>query len=349
MIIINRQSLSNCRQRSVSSIEECVSTSIILWSDPFSFHHPPQGFGNIQMRGIGRQIEKKKSPFFPYWTHFFHLFTSMNSGVIKYNKCLFYESEGKAIEKADNLPAINRLIGRKSFKMIISAGHSEDIKSFGSPGRNIKILPCKLPAIRNISFCADMGFIAIEKANFSLAVKPFKFLQLLCFILIELRRGYSPWTFPYTSISCANVDKKRLNVSSLASFPEAFCHASLAARTLWRSDSMATRTASSSEQSMIGLRPCPGRVYRPFKPSNSNRFTHPFTLWAVISVCSPTCLELRHSDLRRIARQRIRNTWDSPCRKPVASCIRCESVNVKFLIFIFTFLYKMQRSEIYYM
>ena len=120
MIITNRQTLSNCRQRSVSSIEESVSTGIILRSDPFPFHHPPQSFGNIQMRGIGRQIEKKKSPFLPYWAHLFHLFTSMNGGVIKYNKCLFYEPEGKAIEKADNLPGINRLIGRKSFKIIIS-------------------------------------------------------------------------------------------------------------------------------------------------------------------------------------------------------------------------------------
>ena len=43
---------------------------------------------------------------------------------------------------------------------------------------------------------------------------------------VEVRRGFSPWAFPYTLISCANADKKRLNVDSLASFLLACCQAS---------------------------------------------------------------------------------------------------------------------------
>lgn len=36
----------------------------------------------------------------------------------------------------------------------------------------------------------------------------FEFLQFLGIVRIELRRGFPLWTFPYTSISRANADKK---------------------------------------------------------------------------------------------------------------------------------------------
>ncbi len=74
------------------------------------------------------------------------------------------------------------------------------------------------------------------------------------------------WTFPYTSISRANADKKSLKVLSLAFLPEACCQASFAFFTLCLSFSMAMRTASSSEQSIIGFRPRPGRVSSPLMP-----------------------------------------------------------------------------------
>jgi hypothetical protein len=179
-----------------------------------------------------------------------------------------------------------------------------------------------------------MGFIAIEEVDFSFGIKCFKFLQLPGLVFIELRRGYPPWTFSYTSISCAKADKKRLNVNSLASLPDAFCHASLAARTLWRSDSMALRTVSSSEQSIIGLRPCSGRVRNLLIPSNLNRFIQLLTLWAVISVCSPARAELSPSDLSNRAWQRIRKQWLLPLWKPDFSPSRSNSVNISTLIFI---------------
>ena len=81
--------------------------------------------------------------------------------------------------------------------------------------------------------------------------------------------------------------KKRLNVRSLASFPVASCQASLALLTLCLSYSMALRTTSSSVQSMIGLRPQPGRVCRPLMPSVWKRFTQKFTDMCNISVCKP--------------------------------------------------------------
>ena len=82
--------------------------------------------------------------------------------------------------------------------------------------------------------------------------------KLLVFVPVQLRRGLSPWAFSYTLISCANADKKRLNVISLACLPVACCHACLALLTLCLSCSIAKRTACSSEQSIIGLRPTAG-------------------------------------------------------------------------------------------
>ena len=140
-------------------------------------------------------------------------------------------------------------------------------------------------------------------------------------------------TFPYTSISRANADKKDLKVLSLASLPEACCQASFAFFTLCLSFSMAMRTASSSELSMIGFRPRPGRVSRPLIPSASNRLTQELTDIWLISVWKPTCSELRPADFKSTARQRIRYAWLLPWRKPSSSCRRCWSVSCITLIF----------------
>jgi hypothetical protein len=80
--------------------------------------------------------------------------------------------------------------------------------------------------------------------------------------------------------------------------------------------------------------PRPGWVYKPLIPSDSKRFTQPLTLCAVISVCSPTCAELKPSDLSSVARQRIREQWLSPVRKPKVNSTRSDSVSINVSIFI---------------
>ena len=157
--------------------------------------------------------------------------------------------------------------------------------------------------------------------------------KLLVFVPVQLRRGFSPWAFSYTLISCANADKKRLNVISLAFFPVACCHACLALLTLCLSCSIAKRTACSSEQSIIGLRPRPGRVCKPSIPSARKRFTHAFTDTKLISVCSPAFAEERPFPFRRTARQRIRKQWLVPLRNPFSNSAYCSGVNFNFFIF----------------
>lgn len=174
----------------------------------------------------------------------------------------------------------------------------------------------------HIAFRTGMALIGIVERDKTVFCLMFKFLQLLNLVLVELRRGCSPWAFPYTLISCANADKKRLKVISLASLPVVCSHAALALLTHCLSCSMARRTASSSEESMMGFLPRPERVLRPSMPSASYRFTHALTDTGLISVCTPAFAAERPSAFRRTARQRIRKQCFSPRRNPLSSSRR---------------------------
>ena len=246
---------NDCRHDSVRGIEERVGTGIVLRPKPLAFDYPPKDLDNVQVRGIGRDVKKKKSSFFPYRAHLPNFCIPVDTGIVKDNKGLFVDSEGILFEKINDLLGIDGLTRTETLEAVVAVNHSKDIEPSGPFRWYIYVFSRELPSVREVAFGADMRFISIKEIDFSPGIKLFKFLQLLGLVRIELRRGYTPWTFSYTSISCANADKKRLNVNSLASLPEDFCHASLAERTLCRSDSMALRTASSSEQSIMGLRP----------------------------------------------------------------------------------------------
>ena len=334
MFKFNTQGIPDSRQCPIDGVKEVVATCIILRSDPFSFHYSPQGFCKIQVRGIRWKVKEKKSAFLPQFSQFLYFLVSMYARIVKHDERIFLYVQGKGVKVFNDLVRVNTFSRGEPMIAVVPVYHAEDVDPLCLLGWDIHVFVTELPAVRHIAFGAHMAFIGVIEVYLAVYVQMFKFLQLLGLIRIELRRGLTLRTFSYTSISCANADKKRLNVDSLASLPEAFCQASLAARTLCRSDSMALRTASSSEQSMMALRPCPGRVYNPWIPWFSKRLTQLPTVWAVISVCAPTWGALKPSALSNMARQRIRKQWLSPVRKPVVSSRRSESLNVNFLIFI---------------
>lgn len=76
------------------------------------------------------------------------------------------------------------------------------------------------------------------------------------------------------SLACTNALKKRLKVESLVSLDVEVCQTSLAAFTLCLSFSIAERTVSSSEVSILGFAPCPGWFSKPWMLSSMNRLTH---------------------------------------------------------------------------
>lgn len=333
---INIQFRTDRSQRSVSSIEHGIRGKIIGRSEPFALEYPPQSFSNIQMWGIWRQKEEKKPTLFPYLPESGKQLSAIYACVVKNHKRIFLDTERESVKEINNFVCRNALICGKSFITVVSVNHSENVEPVSSLRWDKYILTAELPAIRHISLCANMTFITEIKVNQSVFCLTFEFLQLLGLVRIELWRGLPLWTFSYTSISRTNTDKKALNVLSLACLPDACCHASLAFCTLCLSCSMALRTASSSEQSMIGLRPRPGRVSSPDIPSITNRLIHELTDICVISVRSPTSFDFKPFDFRRIARQRIRYAWLLPLRKPSSNCRRSLSVSCITLIFAIT-------------
>ena len=320
-------------QCTIGCIKQGICGAIIHRSEPFALEDSPQGLSNIQMRAVWWKEEKEQTALFPYGTKFPHEFAPVDTRVVKDNESVLADTERKPVKEVGDFVCRHILGCGESFISVIMVYHAENVEPQSSFGRDIDILAAELPSVWHISLGAYMAFISIIKVDETVLFLLYEFLQLLGLICIELRRGFPLWTFPYTSISRAKADKKALKVLSLASFPEACCHASFAFFTLCLSFSMALRTDSSSEQSMIGFRPRPGRVSRPFMPSASKRFTHELTDIWVISVCFPTCSEVRPVDFRRTARQRIRYAWLLPLRKPSSSCRRCWSVSCITLIF----------------
>ena len=314
-------------QSTIGSIKQGICGKIIHRSEPFALEDSPQGLSDIQMRTVWRKKEEKQTPLLPYRTKFLHEPAPVYVGIVKHHECILMDTHRQPVKKVGDSFCRHILRCGEALITVVAVNHAEDIESEASFRWNINVLSTELPAIGHIAFRADVAFISVVEVNETGRCLSFEFLQLLGLILIELRLGFPLWTFPYTSISRANADKKALKVLSAASLPEACCHASFAFFTLCLSFSTAMRTASSSEQPMIGLRPRPGRVSRPLMPSVSKRFTHELTNIWVISVWRPICSEVRPVDFRSTARQRIRYAWLLPWRKPSSSCRRCWSVS----------------------
>ncbi len=331
------------RQSSIGGIEKHVGSHVILWPYPLSFEDAPECFRDVQLRRIRRQEEEEKTSPLPYWTEFPYLLVPMDGSVVKYDKGIHFQAEGDFIEETYDLVCRHPVECGESLVTVVTVYHPKDVEACDPLGRDIHVLTPQLPAVRDVSFRTCVALIGIIEPYASIRRLSLKFLQLPDLVFIELRRGYSPWAFPYTLISCANADKKRLNIELLTSFPEAFSHAALALPTLCLSCSIARRTASSSEQSMIGFLPRPGRVFNPSMPSDLNRFIQAFTLTWLISVCAPAATEDRPSAFSSTARQRIRKQCFPPKRNPLSSERRSASVSSN--TFDFPIMYKTEKTR----
>ena len=299
--ILNIQSLSYVSQRPVGGIEKHVRTCVILWSYPLPFQDSPKRFCNVQMWGVWRKEEDKEAPLLPYCPELLNPSVSVYGSIVKHYKGVLSDAEGKIIKETDNLICRHSFCSGESFILIVTGYHTKDVKSCYSLGRDEGILSIQLPSIWHISFSTGMALIGIVERNTPVTCLSFKFLQLLDLVFVELR-----------------------------------CQAALALLTHCLSSSIARRTASSSEESMMGFRPRPARVFSPSMPSSLYRFTHAFTDTKLISVCAPAFAAERPSAFRRTARQRIRKQCFSPLRKPLSSSRRCASVNSNTFTFPIT-------------
>ena len=254
MRVINKQRCLYRSQSPVGCVEEGVGGCVILWAYPFAFQHTPERHCDVEMRRIWRQVEEEESPAFPHGSQLFCGVASVNACIVKHdNHVSCFRPKGQPVEKVGHQIGCYAPPRREAFVAVVSGCHSKDVEPGNFLGRDEYIFPAELPAVRLIAFGADVAFIGVEEVYSPCRCLLFKFLQLLDLVFVELRRGFSPWAFSYTLISCAKAAKKRLNADSLASLPVACCHASRALFTLWRSCSSSCLCASVNSKRVVIL------------------------------------------------------------------------------------------------
>ena len=111
----NSQGIPDSRQCSIDGIKEIVATCIILRSDPFGFHYPPQGFSKVQMRRIRWKVKEKKSAFLPQHPQFLYLLVSMYACIVRHKdaRCSSEEPYGSIHGSEKMLYALRRDTGYK--------------------------------------------------------------------------------------------------------------------------------------------------------------------------------------------------------------------------------------------
>ena len=298
----------------IDSIEKIVSRDIIRRLYPLPFKHSPKSLGNVEMRGIRRQEEKEKTPFLPYLSHFLHILASVHLGIVKHDECVLPYCKGELVKEISDAFGCYAFRGTEAMIPAVVVNNSPDIEPCASVRWNGYAFTGELPAVWHISFGTSEAPVSETEVNKTFPVLLFKLLHLLLLIIVELRRGCPFGRFPYTSKSCAKADKKALYVSRHASLPVACCHLSLAFMTLSRSFSMACLTASSSDESIIGLAPCPGLFRRPSIPCSRYRLTQRLTLCSEHDSLSAIFFEGMPSALSNIIRLRFCiNGLESKC------------------------------------
>ena len=338
MGVVDEQRCSDRGQSPVGCVEEGVGGLVVLRAYPLALEYAPQRFRDVEVGRVRREVEEEKSSALPNGPHLPHGLAAVDAGVVKHDDDVpLPVPEGEHVEEVRQPVGGYAAPRREAFVSVVPCGHAEYVEAGYFLGRDMDVLSRELPSVGDVALGADMALVGIVEVYQAVFRLLFKFLQLLGLVLVELRRGFSPWAFPYTLISCANADKKRLNVDSLASLPLACCHASRALFTLCLSCPIARRTASSSEQSMIGLRPLPGRVSRPLMPSPSYRFSHFLTVCCSIPILSPTSAADSPSAFRSNAKHLILKQCLSPLRYPCSSSNRWTSLSSNRTAFLISF------------
>ena len=329
---LNFLSMSHIRQTSVQRICEIILTQIVVRIKPFFLQFTPKRFGNIQMWRIRREEEQVQSSVLPIRDSLHDCLGLVYSSIVKYNKGCTADLKRESFQKIQNKFCIDIFLGYLPSTPAFPVDKSHTIKLVGFIRQKTDILICKLPAIRNIAFTAQMGFISIIKVYFSLLTHYFKFFKFFNLKLVMLRFWFAFRSTSDAFISSAKVFKKALKVLSHTFFPLSDSHCALAVRIRCRLDFMAERIAALSSVSDINaLRPRPDLVCNPAIPSSLYRFTQLLMLTAHMPVIWLTSLDLRPSDFSNMLWQRILKQWLAPCLIPSSNSLRWVNVTAGVL------------------
>ncbi len=330
--------IANFSKNLTSCFVESVLVTIVMRLNPFCFEYSPESLCDIQVRAIRGQEEKEQPSFHPNFRFLSNRSLAVNGCVVQNHHCGFGDTQRELIKEVCQKLSGNGVLGIKTVISTIRGDHSEQIKSMFISGRHKDLLFCKMPSIWHISACADMALISESEVYMSFLPKTYKFLQLFLLDVNQLRRGYSPWAFSYTLISCANTFKKRLKVMSLTFLPEDFSHSALAVLILSRCALMAFSTASRSWAFIKGLVPRPPFSRSPSNPSFLYRLNQSYTASGPYPTKDEMSLTGILFALISMALQRIRKRWHEPNRYAFSRATRSWSESMSFGVFSIVFI-----------
>lgn len=307
--------------------------AIMMWLEPHSLEESPHCLRDVKVRRIGGKIENVKASFLPPVSSSGNFTFAMDGCVVQNDKSHFVNRLGIIIQPFRKFLSGYGVCGVKPIVFTVGRYHSENIESFLVVGRHVDILIVELPSIRDIATGADMALISEKEIDRPCTPKICKFLQLIAFELNKLRRGIYPWTFSYTFISCASKSKKRLNVASLTSRFDSFCHSDFAVLILSLWLVTASLTAGVSAAVINGLGPLVPFSFSPSMPSFSYRRTQLYTAIFPYPTMAAISSPFIPSALRRTPWQRIRYLWQEPNFRPLSNSSRCEVLKFNFFVF----------------
>lgn len=330
---------TNTCQNLTGCLMKDIPVTIVVWLNPLAFKHSPKGLRNVEMRAIRWQEEKVKASFPPCLSHFRDLTLAVDCSVVKYNDRGFGNTDGEIIKESGKPFPSDGILRVKAVINAIRGDHAENIQPVLPLGGNEYLLPVEMPAVRHISACAYMALVSETQVYISLLPEFYKFLQLECLYLDQLRRGDTPWAFSYTLISCASKSKKRRNVMSLTCLPDVFSHSALAILMLSLCLLTASFTAAVSDRSINGLTPRPPFSLRPSSPSLRYRLNQSYTASFPYPTNSDMVDTSTLSAFIRTALQRIRKRWHEPKRYAFSSAERSSALSMIFFVYSIVFFY----------
>lgn len=146
--------------------EQCLFGEIVLRLNPFPFENTPECFGQIQMRGIWRQIKNIESSILPILKPFFDFSALMDGGVVKDKHGKFSESHSKVVNILYEFLTVDILGGGKAMILIVPANHAKDVKPSALLCLYADFLIRKLPAIRHIAARAGVRLVSEVKGRY---------------------------------------------------------------------------------------------------------------------------------------------------------------------------------------
>ena len=155
---------------------------------PFPLEHSPKDFGNVKLRGIGRQEEKMQSSSLPYVTKCEQSFSPVYGRVVKHDHGLASYGHGEVVKEANHRVGINAFHCCEPMCMTTAVNHGEAVEPGSPPGWYVNVFLGEFPAVWYIRFLTDMGFISVIKVYGTFVPQPFKLLQLPKLVLEILRQ-----------------------------------------------------------------------------------------------------------------------------------------------------------------